>query len=167
MRCTSWMQFPGALRHSRSKTKPPDPVLGIGRSPKKYTFSGSSLLSKHGRPRRLHPNPQSRSILGASPQQPWVISPVGFRGRSYTDSVCLCETNRKSVESADASLSKGRRTGSQRESHCRLAQCCVDGWTKHQCAFRLVSAAPARLERLAEQLEDCRRGIRYPLAGFG
>src|SRR6266436_453120 len=57
------MQLPAALTHLSSKTKPPDPVLGIGRSPKKYTFSGSSL------------------------QQPWVISPVGFRGRSYDHSL--------------------------------------------------------------------------------
>src|SRR6266436_5650215 len=81
------MQLPAALTHLSSKTKPPDPVLGIGRSPKKYTFSVSSLLSKHGRPGRFHPNPQPRSFLGTSPPQPWVVSPVGFRGRSYSHSL--------------------------------------------------------------------------------
>src|SRR6266478_2544341 len=81
------MQLPAALTHLSSKTKPPDPVLGIGRSPKKYTFSVSSLLSKHGRPGHFRPNPQPRSFLGTSPQQPWVVSPVGFRGRSYDHSL--------------------------------------------------------------------------------
>src|SRR5712664_2496855 len=81
------MQLPAALTHLSSKTKPPDPVLGIGRSPKKYAFSVSSLLSKHGRPGRFRPNPLPRSFLGTSPQQPWVISPVGFKGRSYDHSL--------------------------------------------------------------------------------
>src|SRR5260370_8177967 len=76
------MQLPAALTHLSSKTKPPDPVLGIGRSPKKYTFSVSSLLSKHGRPGRFRPNPQPRSFLGTPPQHPWVISPVAFTRRS-------------------------------------------------------------------------------------
>src|SRR6266436_1181595 len=81
------MQLPAALTHLSSKTKSPDPVLGIGRSPKKYAFSVSSLLSKHGRPGRFRPNPRPRSFLGTSPPQPWVISPVGCRGRSYSHSL--------------------------------------------------------------------------------
>src|SRR6266852_6569346 len=107
VRCAYSMRLPASWTHLNSKTKPPDPVLGIGRSPKKYAFSVSSLLSKHGRPGRFRPNPLPRSFLGTSPQQPWVISPAGFRGRSYSDSVCLCETNGNSVESAHAGLSKG------------------------------------------------------------
>src|SRR5712664_4787470 len=102
------MQLPAALTHLSSKTKPPDPVLGIGRSPKKYAFSVSSLLSKHGRPRRFRRNPQPRKFLGTSPRQPWVISPVGCRGQSYSDSVCLCETNGNSVESARANCREDR-----------------------------------------------------------
>ena len=62
---------------------------------------------------------------------------------------------------------KADERGSEREFHRRLAPCCVEGWTNHQRASGLESAAPARLERTAEQLEDCRRGIRYPLAGSG
>src|SRR5438552_8029897 len=54
------------------KTKPPDPVQEIGRSPKKHAFSVSSLLSKHGRPGRFRPNPWPHHCLGSSPLQPWV-----------------------------------------------------------------------------------------------
>src|SRR5260370_3872124 len=106
VRCAYSMRLQVSWTHSSSKTKPADPVVGIGLAPKKYAFSVSSLLSKHGRPRRFRPNPHPRKFLGTSPQQPWVISPVGFRGRSYSHSVCLCETNRNWVESAHAGLSK-------------------------------------------------------------
>src|ERR1700694_1145915 len=81
------MLLPATLTQWSSKTKPPDPVLGIGRSPKKYASSVSSLLSKHGRPGRFRPNPRPRSFLRTSPPQPWVISPVGSEGRSYSHSL--------------------------------------------------------------------------------
>src|SRR5216683_6862950 len=43
-----WMPLSLSWVQSSSKTKTPDPMLGIGRAPKNGTFSVSSLLSKHG-----------------------------------------------------------------------------------------------------------------------
>jgi len=42
------MQLRAVLAHWNAKTKPPDLVLGIERSPENYIFSVGSLLSKHG-----------------------------------------------------------------------------------------------------------------------
>src|SRR6266481_5646506 len=86
-RCTCWMQFPFSLAHWNSKTRPPDPVLRIGSSPKMYSYSayrsfpntgGSSVSAQ-----TLGPDP----FLRASPQRPWVISPVGCGDRSYSHSL--------------------------------------------------------------------------------
>src|SRR5260370_40619545 len=50
VRCACSMQFPATSTHRNSKTKPPDPVLGIGRSPKMHTFSGDRSFPNTGGP---------------------------------------------------------------------------------------------------------------------
>src|SRR6266567_7058412 len=87
VRRACWMRHLATRTHWRSKTKPPDPVLGNRALTENLHIFGGWLLSKHGRPRRFRPNPQPRTFLGTSPRQPWVISPVGCRGRSYSHSL--------------------------------------------------------------------------------
>src|SRR5258707_11476636 len=106
VRRACWMRHLATRTHWRSKTKPPDPVLGNRALTENLHIFGGWLVSKHGRPKRFRPNPQPRTLLGASPRQPWVISPVGCGGRSYDPSVSLYETNRNSVELPDAGRSK-------------------------------------------------------------
>jgi hypothetical protein len=63
--CTCWMQFPVFMTHWNSKTRPPDPVLRIGRSPKMYSYSAYRSFPSTGGP-------------GVSTQ---TLSPNHFSGR--------------------------------------------------------------------------------------
>src|ERR1700737_2040459 len=151
------MQLPATLTRSSSKTKPPDPVLGIGRSPKKYAFSVSSLLSKHERPGRFRPNPQPRKFLGTSPQKPWVISPVGFRCRSYRHSL------RRSTEV--------RNRGTRKPALRTALRIVIEFWPRHadlrfRCrSDRLSSRAIAGAARTYGLVRRPRSGAGAALPG--
>src|SRR5258708_17405356 len=46
--CACWMRLPATWTHLRCKTKSPDPVLGIGRSPKIHAFSAHRSFPSTG-----------------------------------------------------------------------------------------------------------------------
>src|SRR5882762_5000118 len=69
------MQLPATLTHKSSKTKSPDPVLGIGRLPKKHAFSVCHRsFPSTGAPRKTHRKREARAF----PPKPSV--PIISRG---------------------------------------------------------------------------------------
>src|SRR2546427_8806185 len=86
MACRSTlMPLLGFRAQEASKTKPPDPWLGIGRRRKNIYFR-RWLLSKR-EAWAFPPKPSVPRVRGTSPLSPWDVSPVGRRGRSYSDSL--------------------------------------------------------------------------------
>src|SRR6267143_7051592 len=79
------MQLLRSRAQEAPKTKPPDPWLGIGRRRKNVDFR-RWLLSKR-EAWAFPPKPSVPTVRGTSPLSPWDVSPVGRRGRSYSDSL--------------------------------------------------------------------------------
>src|SRR6267143_2610655 len=79
------MQLLRSRAQEAPKTKPPDPWLGIGRRRKNVDFR-RWLLSKR-EAWAFPPKPSVPTVRGTSPLSPWDVSPVGNRGRSYSDSL--------------------------------------------------------------------------------
>src|SRR5712692_3366165 len=102
------MLLPDIWTHWNSKTKPPDPVLAIGRSPKSTHFRRDRSFPSTGgvgvSTQTLGPD----NLLGHRPSSHGLSLPQAAGVGVTNHSVCLCENIRNSVDLAHARLSKTR-----------------------------------------------------------